>query len=63
MENLEQILEEGHQVIVFSQFTTYLDIIENKVQTHHWKYSRVDGSQNIKKRQERLKAFQGVSRG
>lgn len=58
MENLEQILQEGHQVIVFSQFTTYLDIIEDKVLQHHWKYSRVDGSQNIKKRQEQVDLFQ-----
>ncbi len=58
MENLEQILDEGHQVLVFSQFTTYLDIIEEKVKVHHWKYSRVDGSQNIKKRQEQVELFQ-----
>jgi SNF2 family DNA or RNA helicase len=58
MENLEQILQEGHQVIVFSQFTTYLDIIEGRVLKQHWKYSRVDGSQNIKKRQEQVELFQ-----
>jgi SNF2 family DNA or RNA helicase len=58
MENLEQILEEGHQVIIFSQFTTYLDIIESRFNKNHWKYSRVDGSQNIKKRQEQVDLFQ-----
>ncbi len=58
MENLHQILDEGHQVIVFSQFTTYLDIIETAVQKNSWKYSRVDGSQNIKKRQEQVDLFQ-----
>lgn len=58
METLEQILEEGHQAIVFSQFTTYLDIIQGIVQKKHWKHSRIDGSQSIKKRQEEVEKFQ-----
>ena len=58
METLEQILEEGHQAIVFSQFTTYLDIIQKIIQKKHWKLSRIDGSQSIKKRQEEVEKFQ-----
>ncbi len=58
IETLEQILEEGHQVIVFSQFTTYLDIIEHAVREKHWKLSRIDGSQSVKKRQEQVDQFQ-----
>lgn len=58
LEQLEQILEEGHQVIIFSQFTTYLDIIEKILQPKIWKSVRIDGSQGIKKRQEQVDLFQ-----
>ncbi|EQC44668.1 DEAD/DEAH box helicase [Bacteriovorax sp. Seq25_V] len=58
MENIEQILEEGHQAIIFSQFTTYLDIIETAFNEKCWKYSRIDGSQSVKKRQKSVDAFQ-----
>jgi len=58
MSNLEQILEEGHQAIVFSQFTTYLDIIQKQIHEKHWKMARIDGSQHIRKRQEMVDLFQ-----
>ena len=57
-ENLEQIVEEGHQAIVFSQFTTYLDIIQKSLDKHHWQIARIDGTQSIKKRQEQVDLFQ-----
>jgi len=58
VETLEQILEEGHQAIIFSQFTTYLDIIQNVLREKHLKLSRIDGSQTIKKRQSQVDDFQ-----
>src|SRR5690606_23444800 len=58
LETLEQILEEGHQAIIFSQFTTYLDIIEREVRERHWRLSRIDGSQAMKRRQKEVDAFQ-----
>jgi SNF2 family DNA or RNA helicase len=58
METLETILEEGQQAIIFSQFTTYLDIIQNYFREKHWKFSRIDGSQSINKRQEQVDLFQ-----
>ncbi len=58
METLEQILEEGHQAIIFSQFTTYLDIIQKIIHERHWKYARIDGTQTIKKRQSQVEIFQ-----
>jgi SNF2 family DNA or RNA helicase len=58
LETLESILEEGHQAIIFSQFTTYLDIIQHYFKERHWKYSRIDGSQTINKRQEQVDLFQ-----
>jgi len=58
LETLESLLEEGHQAIIFSQFTTYLDIIQFHFKERHWKYSRIDGSQSINKRQEQVELFQ-----
>lgn len=58
MENLEQLMEEGHKVLVFSQFTTYLDIIQNKIRERSWNYARIDGSQSLKKRQTEVDRFQ-----
>ncbi len=58
METLESIMEEGHQAIIFSQFTTYLDIIQHYFREKHWKYSRIDGSQSINKRQDQVELFQ-----
>ena len=58
MENLEVLLEEGHKVLVFSQFTTYLDIIQNKVRERSYIHARIDGSQTLKKRQAEVERFQ-----
>ncbi len=58
MENLEQLMEEGHKVLVFSQFTTYLDHIQNKIRERTWNFARIDGSQNLKKRQSEVDRFQ-----
>lgn len=58
MENLEQLVTEGHKTLVFSQFTTYLDMIENKIRVAGWKHARIDGSQSIKKRGEMVEYFQ-----
>lgn len=59
LESLEQIKSEGHQTIIFSQFTTYLDLIEKKISALGWGFSRIDGKQSFKKRQKEIDAFQG----
>jgi superfamily II DNA or RNA helicase len=58
LENLEQLLEEKHKVLVFSQFTTYLDIIQNKIRERNWVYARIDGTQTLKKRAHEVERFQ-----
>jgi superfamily II DNA or RNA helicase len=58
MDNLEQLVTEGHKTLVFSQFTTYLDMIESKIKVAGWKIARIDGSQTIKKRSEQVELFQ-----
>lgn len=58
MKNIEQVTEEGHKALIFSQFTTYLDIIENKVKEKNISFSRIDGSFSLKKRSENIEKFQ-----
>ena len=58
IESLEQIQNENHKVIIFSQFTTYLDLIQKEVKKKQWKFSRIDGSQNMKKRHSEVDKFQ-----
>ena len=58
LETLGPIIEEGHQAIIFSQFTTYLDIIQSILEEKHWKLARIDGTQTMKRRQEQVDRFQ-----
>lgn len=58
IEQLEQIIKENHQAIVFSQFTTYLDIIQKVIIKKQWTFSRIDGTQTINKRQVQVENFQ-----
>lgn len=58
MDNLDQILQEDHQVLIYSQFTKYLDIIQNRIKQKKWNYSRIDGSYTLNKRQKEIEAFQ-----
>ena len=52
---LEQIAEEGHKALVFSQFTTLLDLIEPHLEARGLVYERLDGS--TQNRPARVKRF------
>ncbi len=54
--NLEQILPDS-QVLVYSQFTQYLDVIEKRLNEKKWQYSRLDGSYTLKKREVQIQNF------
>ena len=58
VDTVSQIMEEGHQAIIFSQFTSYLNQIETYFNARKWAFSRIDGSQSIKKRQTQVEQFQ-----
>jgi len=55
---IEQILEEGHQALIFSQFTSYLDIIQNVFNKRGWNYSRIDGKYSVTQREKEINKFQ-----
>jgi SNF2 family DNA or RNA helicase len=58
VETLEELREEGHRALVFSQFTTYLALIRQALDAAGITYEYLDGSTPAKARQERVDAFQ-----
>ncbi|MDI3331601.1 MAG: SNF2-related protein [Micrococcus sp.] len=44
MENLEEIVAEGHRVIIFSQFTSFLSRVGDRLAEHGVAYAYLDGS-------------------
>lgn len=57
-ELVEELLEEGHKALVFSQFVQHLKIIENWVKSRHISYQYLDGSTPMKERDRAIQAFQ-----
>jgi non-specific serine/threonine protein kinase len=57
-EQLHELRDEGHAALVFSQFTSYLDIIEQGLKHHKIPYLRLDGSTPVAKRKELVNSFQ-----
>jgi len=59
MERLPVLLDEGHSALVFSQFTGFLDVVQEACIRHGIPYHRLDGSTAQTARKTRVKAFQG----
>ena len=57
-EQLGELRDEGHSALVFSQFTGYLDIIENGLKKQGFNCLRLDGSTPVPKRKQLVEAFQ-----
>ncbi|MFZ0389397.1 MAG: SNF2-related protein [Calditrichia bacterium] len=55
-EMLEEILQEGHKVLVFSQFVRFLHLVKGIVELKEWEYEYLDGS--TRNREERIRNFQ-----
>ena len=56
IEQLEQVLEEGHKVLVFSQFTSLLAILRMRLDRTNTRYVYLDG--RTRDRQVRIEEFQ-----
>lgn len=54
----EQLIDEGHKVVVFSQFTSMLDIIQKWIEEKNIKFERIDGTISGKKRMDAVDRFQ-----
>lgn len=59
MEILQNVQEHhnGEKTIVFSQFTSLLDLLEVPVDRKGWKYVRFDGTMNVSERNAAVAAF------
>jgi non-specific serine/threonine protein kinase len=57
-EQLAELRDEGHSVLAFSQFTSYLDIIEEGLKRHKLPYLRLDGSTPVPQRKDLVTRFQ-----
>lgn len=58
MEQLQVLREEGHSALVFSQFTSFLDLVEEACDHHAIPHSRLDGSTPLGARKKLVTAFQ-----
>lgn len=54
---LPPLINGGHKVLIFSQFTTTLDLIGQYLTLRSWSHSRIDGSVAQTDRQEQILAF------
>ena len=56
---LKKLREEGHRVLIFSQMTKLLDILEDFLEHLGFKYERIDGSITGSERQLCIDRFNG----
>jgi SNF2 family DNA or RNA helicase len=61
VEQLQELAEEGHSTLVFSQFTAYLDIIQLGLKQQGMDCLRLDGSTPLPNRKKLVQAFQNSS--
>jgi non-specific serine/threonine protein kinase len=57
-EQLLELRDEGHSVLVFSQFTGYLDLIEKGLREQGFSCLRLDGSTPVPQRKKLVQSFQ-----
>ncbi len=58
VERLRVLRDEGHSALVFSQFTSFLDLVQEACIRHGLLYHRLDGSTASTARKARVTAFQ-----
>lgn len=58
-ELIEDSLEGGHRLLIFSQFTSMLDMIEDELRKDGKVYLRIDGKTKTDERLKRVHAFNG----
>lgn len=59
---VEELLENKHKALVFSQFVGHLSILREFLDKKNISYQYLDGSTPVKKRKERIKSFQNGER-
>lgn len=54
---LERLYRDGHQVLIFSQMTSVLNVMEDYLIFRKWKYCRIDGGTHVDERQRQMDVF------
>lgn len=57
LERVQELAAEGHRALVFSQFTSFLDLAAERLDAEGVEYARIDGS--TRRRQEVVDGFKG----
>lgn len=60
---LTRLHKDGHQVLIFSQMTAVLNVMEDYLLWRKWKYCRIDGSTKIDERQRQMDVFNAEKTG
>ncbi|XP_043203985.1 chromatin-remodeling ATPase INO80-like [Amphibalanus amphitrite] len=55
---LKKLKDGGHRVLIYSQMTRMIDLLEEYMFYRHHKYSRLDGSSKISERRDMVEDFQ-----
>jgi superfamily II DNA or RNA helicase len=59
IDQLDEIVGEGHKALIFSQFTSFLALVKPRIEERGWAYEYLDGK--TRNRQERVERFQNDS--
>ena len=62
MKMMRKLKNGGHRVLVFSQMTKMLDLLEDFLENEGYKYERIDGGVTGSMRQEAIDRFNGETR-
>ncbi|XP_067686166.1 lymphocyte-specific helicase-like [Haliotis asinina] len=54
---LPELKKRGHKVLIFSQMTKMLNILESYCEIRNYKYCRLDGSRSVENRGEQIQSF------
>eukprot|EP00928_Gymnodinium_smaydae_P040073 TRINITY_DN27240_c0_g2_i1.p1 TRINITY_DN27240_c0_g2~~TRINITY_DN27240_c0_g2_i1.p1 ORF type:complete len:780 (+),score=237.36 TRINITY_DN27240_c0_g2_i1:133-2340(+) len=54
---LRKLRRFGHKVLLFSQFTRVLDVLEELLRLRSWPFERIDGQVSAEERQQRINRF------
>ncbi len=57
-ETVEELIEEGHKILIFSQFVKHLKLVEEWVLSQSISYQYLDGSTPLGQRDKAIRAFQ-----
>jgi SNF2 family DNA or RNA helicase len=60
LEKIKTALQDGHKILVFSQFVSYLDILEKDIQSKGLSYFKLTGSTTKEKRAKYVSDFQAI---